>query len=159
MSRIAQDPPVDPARGYFSQMCVLYTGMAAGMVDPLPGEHGASASFLMGRRDAFHVVVAHLASSRTLREAGEKCAAFGRGVGERALSHPYGVDWCAGFADAAIEASLDLAMYAASGVLPSVDAARLRAARAAVRHVTPLGGTLTTQRALLEDPPQSHHEW
>src|SRR5690606_20848568 len=118
MSRIAQDPPVDPARGYFSQMCVLYTGMAAGMVDPFPGELGASPSYLMGRRDAFHVVVAHLASSRTLREAGDKCAAFGRGVGERGLSHPYGAEWCAGFADAANEASLDLAMYAASGVLP-----------------------------------------
>ena len=159
MSKILQEPHVDPARNYFSQQCVLLTGMASGVVEPPADEEPHSHSFTMGRRDAYHVVVAHLASSRSLRDAAEKCAAFGRGVGERADAHPYGADWCAGFSKAALEAAADIAMYAASGCLPSVDATRLRAARAAVRHVSPLGGGDWAHRSIMLDPPQSHHEW
>ena len=33
MSRILEEPPVDPVRSYFSQQCVLLTGIAAGVVD------------------------------------------------------------------------------------------------------------------------------
>jgi hypothetical protein len=159
MSKIMQEPPVDPARNYFSQQCVLLTGMASGVVDVPRADGPQTHAYVMGRRDAFHVVVAHLASSRSLRDAAEKCAAFGRGVGERSDAHPYGTEWCSGFSHAALEAAADIAMYAASGMLPTVDAARLRAARAAVRHVSPLGASEWAQRALLLDPPRSHHEW
>lgn len=159
MSKILQEPPVDPARNYFSQQCVLLTGMASGVVDLPPGDGPQSHGFIMGRRDAYHVVVAHLASSRSLRDAAEKCAAFGRGVGERADAHPYGAEWCAGFSHAALEAAADIAMYAASGSLPAVDAARLRAARTAVRHVSPLGGSDWVPPTVLHDPPHSHREW
>lgn len=159
MSKIIQEPPVDPARNYFSQQCVLLSGMAAGAVDVPSCEGPQSHAFIMGRRDAYHVVVAHLASSRTLRDAAEKCSAFGRGVGERAEAHPYGAEWCAGFAQAALESSADIAMYAASGNLPTVDANRLRVARAAVRHVSPLGSSDWAQRSIMHDPPRSHHEW
>ena len=159
MSKILQEPPVDPARNYFSQQCVLLTGMASGVVDVPLAEGPQSHAYVMGRRDAYHVVVAHLASSRSLRDAAEKCAAFGRGVGDRNEAHPYGTDWCSGFSHAALEAAADITMYAASGVLPTVDVTRLRAARAAVRHVSPLGGSEWAQRAMLLDPPTSHHEW
>ena len=96
MSRILEEPPVDPARGYFSQLCVLLTGIASGVVEAPAGDGLQSPTFHMGRRDGYHVVVAHLASSRTLREAADKCLAFGRGVDERAEAHPYGPDWCHG---------------------------------------------------------------
>lgn len=138
MSRIIDEPLVEPARGYFSQLCVLYTGIASGIVSPIPTEVVQTPNYHMGMRDGYHVVVAHLASSRTLLEAAEKCSAFGRGVEERGDAHPYGLDWCMGFAQATREATSDLAMYAASGTLPTVDKVRLKSARTAARHVAPL---------------------
>lgn len=138
MSRTIDEPPVEPARGYFSQLCVLHTGIAAGVVEPAPGDGLKPAAYYMGKRDGFHVVVAHLASSRTLLEASEKCSAFGRGVEERGDAHPYGPDWCHGFAQATLEAAADIVMYAASGTLPTVDKAKLKAARTAARNLTPL---------------------
>lgn len=138
MSKIIDEPVVEPARGYFSQLCVLYTGIASGTVAPIPSDVVPTPNYHMGMRDGYHVVVAHLASSRTLLEAAEKCSAFGRGVEERGDAHPYGLDWCLGFAQATRDASADIAMYAASGTLPSVDKARLKSARTAARHITPL---------------------
>ena len=158
MSRILEEPPVDPARGYFSQLCVMLTGIASGVVEPSAGEALQSATYHMGRRDGYHVVVAHLASSRTLREASEKCLAFGRGVEERAEAHPYGPDWCHGFAQATTDAAHDIAMYAATTTLPPVDKARLRAARTAARNLSPLGGGWPSQPVKL-DPPLSQREW
>lgn len=139
MSNIMLEPPVDPARSYFSQLCVLLTGIASGVVEPLPTEKLDSPSFHMGRRDGYHVVVAHLASSRTLREAADKCLAFGRGVAERGDAHPYGPDWSRGFASATIDAAQDIAVYAATETLPHVDRTRLHTARTAARHLSPLG--------------------
>jgi hypothetical protein len=159
MSAIMQEPPADPARGHYSQLCVLYTGLSFGVVDPLPGEDVRSRMYYLGRRDAYHVVVAHLASSCTLRDAAEKCAAFGVGVAVRPAVHPYGAEWCAGFVETAREAAADLTMYAASGILPMVDLTRLKAARAAVRHMSPPEGALSTQPAILDEPPRSHREW
>lgn len=158
MSRILEEPPVDPVRSYFSQLCVLLTGVAAGVVEPMDGEPNRSAAYQMGRRDGYHVVVAHLASSRTLREASDKCLAFGRGVDERADAHPYGPDWCHGFAQATMDAASDIAMYAATESLPSVDKGRLRTARTAARHLSPLSG-LWPARPASNEPPKSHHEW
>lgn len=158
MSRILEEPPVDPARGYFSQLCVLLTGIASGVVEAPAGEGLQSPTFHMGRRDGYHVVVAHLASSRTLREAADKCLAFGRGVDERAEAHPYGPDWCHGFAQATTDAANDIAMYAATSTLPPVDKARLRAARTAARHLSPLSSGTPPRPANLE-PPRSHREW
>ena len=60
MSNIIDEPPVEPARGYFSQLCVLYTGIASGMVDPIPTEVVQTPNYHMGMRDGYHVVVAHL---------------------------------------------------------------------------------------------------
>jgi hypothetical protein len=152
MSKIIDEPPVEPARGYFSQLCVLLTGVAAGVVEPGAGEGMQSPNYHMGRRDGYHVVVAHLASSRSLKEAADKCAAFGRGVDERAESHPYGPDWCHGFAQATLDAASDIAMYAATCTLPPVDKTRLRAARTAARNLTPLPRPWPAPRA-------SQHEW
>lgn len=158
MSKILDEPPVDPVRSYFSQLCVMLTGIASGVVEPLAHEPARSAAYQMGRRDGYHVVVAHLASSRSLREAAEKCRAFGSGVGERAEAHPYGPEWCRGFAQATMDAVGDIAMYAATASLPTVDAAKLRAARSAARHLSPLPGLWPARPAGLE-PPRSHHEW
>lgn len=140
MPTILPEPPVDPARSYFSQLCVLLTGIASGVVEPLATEALHSPSFHMGRRDGYHVVVAHLASSRTLREAADKCLAFGRGVAERGEAHPYGPDWSRGFASATIDAAQDIVMYAATETLPHIDRVRLHTARTAARHLSPLGG-------------------
>lgn len=158
MSRILEEPPVDPLRSYFSQLCVMLTGIASGVVEALDGDGLQSATFHMGRRDGFHVVVAHLASSGTLREAADKCAAFGRGVEERADSHPYGPDWSHGFAQATLEAAADIAMYAATSCVPPIDKSRLRAARSAARHLSPLHG-LWSPKLAGNDQPRSHHEW
>ena len=158
MSMILEEPPVDPARGYFSQLCVMLTGIASGVVEPPAGEALQSPTFHMGRRDGYHVVVAHLASSRTLREAADKCMAFGRGVDERADAHPYGPDWCHGFAQATTDAAHDIAMYAATSTLPPVDKARLRAARTAARNLSPLGAAFPAV-PVKHEPPRSHHEW
>ena len=136
MSRIVEDPPIEAARSHFSQLCVLLTGVAAGVVEPSAGESLQSPSYHMGRRDGYHVVVAHLASSRSLREAADKCVAFGRGVEERANTHPYGPDWCHGFAQATLDAAQDLAMYAATCTLPQLD--RQRAAVSPHRRETSL---------------------
>lgn len=152
MSSIIAEPPVEPARGYFSQLCVLYTGIASGMVAPIPSDVVQTPNFHMGRRDGYHVVVAHLASSSTLLEAAEKCAAFGRGVEERGDAHPYGLEWCLGFAHAARDASSDLAMYAAAGILPQVDRQRLKLARTAARNVAPLPNAWHA-------PKSSHRTW
>ena len=158
MSRVLEEPPVDPVRSYFSQQCVMLTGIASGVVEPFADEPAYSSSFQMGRRDGYHVVVAHLASSRSLREAAEKCLAFGRGVDERAEAHPYGPDWCHGFAQATMDAASDIAMYAATETLPVVDKIRLRAARTAARHLSPLS-SLWPARPATKDGPRSHHEW
>ncbi|WP_434480577.1 hypothetical protein [Gemmatimonas sp.] len=105
MSPILDEPPVDPIRSYFSQQCVMLTGIASGVVEAPAGDALHSPTYHMGRRDGLHVVVAHLASSRTLKEAADKCVAFGRGVEERADTHPYGPDWSQGFAQATMEAA------------------------------------------------------
>jgi hypothetical protein len=158
MSRILEEPPVDPARGYFSQLCVMLTGIASGVVEPPTGESLQSATYHMGRRDGYHVVVAHLASSRTLREAADKCLAFGRGVDERAEAHPYGPDWCHGFAQATMDAAHDIAMYAATSTLPPVDRTRLRAARMAARNLSPLASGYPAP-SVKDEPPRSPHVW
>ncbi len=158
MSRILEEPPVDPVRSYFSQLCVLLTGVASGVVEPLPGEPVRSAAWQMGRRDGYHVVVAHLASSRSLREAADKCVAFGRGVDERADAHPYGPDWCHGFAQSTMDAAADIALYAATETLPVMDKDRLRAARTAARHLSPLSG-MWPARPATPEAPRSRHEW
>lgn len=159
MSRILEEPPIDPIRGYFSQLCVMLTGIASGVVEPPAGDASQSPTYHMGRRDGFHVVVAHLASSRNLREAADKCVAFGLGVEERADSHPYGPDWSHGFALATMEAAADIAMYAATSTMPPIDKARLRAARTAARHLSPLAGLWAQRPAAGAPPPRSHHEW
>lgn len=159
MSRILEEPPIDPIRGYFSQLCVMLTGIASGVVEPPAGEALQSPTYHMGRRDGFHVVVAHLASSRSLREAADKCVAFGMGVEERADSHPYGPDWSHGFAQATMEAAADIAMYAATSTIPAIDKSRLRAARTAARHLSPLSGLWSQRPAAGAQPPRSHHEW
>jgi len=158
MSKVLSEPPVDPVRSYFSAQCVLMTGIASGIVEPLLGDATRTAAYQMGKRDGYHVVVAHLAASRSLREAAEKCLAFGRGVDERAEAHPYGPDWCHGFAQATLDAAGDIAMYAATASIPAIDKRRLRAARTAARHLSPLSGTWPVRPAALE-PPRSHHEW
>lgn len=158
MSRILQEPALDPVRSYFSQLCVLLTGVASGVVQPLASEMKQTPAYQMGRRDGFHVVVAHLASSRTLRDASDKCRAFGQGVEERATDHPYGPDWCRGFAEATLDAVGDIAMYAATETLPLIDRTRLNTARRAARHVSPLSG-LWPVRPPTAEPPRSHHEW
>lgn len=157
---------MEPARAHFSQLCVLMTGVAAGVVEAAPGDALQSPNYLMGRRDGYHVVVAHLASSATLRDAAEKCAAFGRGVEERADSHAYGPDWCHGFAQATLDAAADLAMFAATCTLPPIDKARLRAARAAARHLSPYPSVAPSVRtpissAAIEPPaaPPPRREW
>jgi hypothetical protein len=162
MSRIVEEPPLEAARGHFSQLCVLMTGVAAGVVEPTAGESLQSPIYHMGRRDGYHVVVAHLASSLTLREAAEKCVAFGRGVEERAGTHPYGPDWCHGFAQATLEAASELAMYAATGTLPVVNKQRLRTARSAARHLSPFPASWTGPRGDTLDTPESRsspREW
>ena len=152
MSNIIDEPPVEPARGYFSQLCVLYTGIASGVVDPIPTDVVQTPNYHMGMRDGYHVVVAHLASSRSLLEASDKCSAFGRGVEERGDAHPYGSEWCLGFAHATQDASADIAMYAAAGTLPSVDKGRLKSARTAARNIAPLPNAWHT-------PKSSHRNW
>lgn len=161
MSKLVDEPPVDPVRGYFSQLCVLLTGVATGVVEPVPSEAAHPPAYHMGRRDGYHVVVAHLAASRTLREAAEKCEAFGHGVQERSEGHPYGPEWCDGFAQATLDAAGDIAMYAATATLPPVDKARLRAARTAARHLSPLsnGWAVPARPATVDEPPRSHREW
>ncbi len=158
MSRILEEPSVDPIRGYFSQLCVMLTGIATGVVQPSSAERTYTPNYHMGRRDGYHVVVAHLASSRSLREAADKCVAFGRGVDERAEVHPYGPDWSRGFAAATLDAAGDIAMYAATGDVPPVDRARLRAARTAARHLSPLHG-LFAPRPGEPSEQRSHREW
>ncbi|MCE2902198.1 MAG: hypothetical protein ACK6DP_08995 [Gemmatimonas sp.] len=157
MSRILEEPPVDPIRGYFSQMCVMLTGIASGVVEA-PADEVRSPSWQMGRRDGYHVVVAHLAASGSLRDAADKCLAFGRGVEERAEAHPYGPEWSQGFAKATMEAAADIAMYAATATVPPVDKARLRAARTAARHLSPLQ-SLYTPRPAATDAPRTRREW
>jgi hypothetical protein len=159
MSRILEEPPIDPLRGYFSQLCVVLTGIASGVVEPVTADALQSPTYHMGRRDGFHVVVAHLASSGSLREAADKCLAFGMGVEERAASHPYGPDWSYGFARATMEAATDIAMYAATSTLPPIDKVRLRAARIAVRNRSPLSGLWPQRPAFGVQPPHSQHEW
>jgi hypothetical protein len=159
MSRILDEPAIDPIRGHFSQLCVMLTGIASGLVQPMPGDALQPATYHMGRRDGFHVVVAHLASSRTLREAADKCVAFGAGVEERADSHPYGPDWSHGFAHATMAAAADIALYAATSTLPPVDQSRLRAARTAARHLSPLERLWAQRPSAGAEPPRSHHEW
>ncbi len=159
MSCILEEPSIDPIRGYFSQLCVMLTGIASGIVEPLEGEAMLSAAHYMGHRDGFHVVVAHLASSGSLREAADKCVAFGLGVEERADSHPYGPDWSHGFAQATKEAAADIMMYAATSSIPPIDKSRLRAARTAARHLSPLSGLWKQRPAAGSPPPRSHHEW
>ncbi|MCU0648334.1 MAG: hypothetical protein MUF00_10095 [Gemmatimonadaceae bacterium] len=165
MPRIVEEPPMEPARAHFSQLCVLMTGVAAGVVEPSAGDALQSPNYLMGRRDGYHVVVAHLASSTTLKDAAEKCSAFGRGVEERADSHPYGPDWCHGFAQATLDAAGDLAMFAATCTLPPIDKARLRAARAAARHLSPYPSVWPASRtpissAAIDPPaPPPRREW
>jgi hypothetical protein len=159
MSRILEEPPIDPIRGYFSQLCVMLTGIASGVVEPSTEAVFRSPSYHMGRRDGVHVVVAHLASSRNLREAADKCVAFGLGVEERADSHPYGPDWSHGFAQATMEAAADIGMYAATSTIPPIDKSRLRAARTAARHLSPLSGLWTPRPTTGGEPPRNHHEW
>jgi len=159
MSRILEEPPIDQIRGYFSQLCVMLTGIASGVVEVPAGETLQSPSYHMGRRDGFHVVVAHLASSRTLREAADKCVAFGMGVDERADSHPYGPDWSHGFALATMDAAADIAMYAATSTVPAIDQSRLRAARTAARHLSPFSGLWSQRPAAGAQPPRSNREW
>ncbi len=158
MSRILDEPSVDPIRGYFSQLCVMITGIATGVVHPPIEDRHWTLNYHMGRRDGYHVVVAHLASSRSLREAADKCLAFGRGVEERVDSHPYGPEWSRGFVRATLEAADDIAMYAASGFVPPVDRARLRVARTAARHLSPLHGLLSP-RTTAPDEQRSSREW
>lgn len=158
MSPILEEPPVDPIRSHFSQLCVMLTGIATGVVEAPAGDALQSPTYHMGRRDGLHVVVAHLASSTSLKEAADKCVAFGRGVEERADSHPYGPDWSQGFAQATMEAAADIAMYAATSCLPPLDKVRLRAARTAARHLSPLHG-LWSSKAPGAEQPRSHHEW
>jgi len=136
-SRLLAEPVSEPIRSYFSQMSVLYTAIAAGGVSA-PAGPGRSPAWYMGMRDAFHVVVAHLAASATLREAADRCANFGQGVAERASVHPYGPEWCDGFAEAALGAAADIALYAAGEVVPPIDAEALRAARTTARYLSPL---------------------
>ena len=159
MSRILEEPPTDAIRGYFSQLCVMLTGIASGVVEPAAADALQSPTYHMGRRDGFHVVVAHLASSSNLREAADKCRAFGMGVEERADSHPYGPDWSHGFGRATMEAAADIAMYAATSTVPSIDKSRLRAARTAARHLSPLSGLWAQRPSAGAQPPRSHHEW
>lgn len=159
MSRILEEPPIDPIRGYFSQLCVMLTGIASGVVEPPAGEALHSASYHMGRRDGFHVVVAHLASSSTLREAADKCIAFGMGVEERADAHPYGPEWSHGFSLATIDAAADIAMYAATSTAPSIDKSRLRAARTAARHLSPFSGLWSQQSTAETKPPRTNRQW
>lgn len=158
MSRILEEPAADPIRGYFSQLCVVLTGVATGVVRPPAGEEGRAPNYLMGRRDGYHVVVAHLASSRSLREAADKCVAFGKGVEERSSTHPYGPEWSEGFAAATLDAASDIAMYAASGVVPLIDQGRLRAARTAARHLSPLPGLFAPKPRESEEP-RGQREW
>lgn len=158
MSKVLGEPPVDPVRSYFSQLCVILTGMASGVLEPTATEERRTPAYQMGRRDGYHVVVAHLASSRSLREASEKCVAFGRGVDERAEAHPYGLDWCRGFTEATLDAASDIAMYAATETLPAVDKSRLMTARSAARNMSPLSG-MWPVRPTPSEPPRSHHEW
>jgi hypothetical protein len=57
-----------------------------------------------------------------------------------------------------MEAAADIAMYAATEYVPPVDKARLRAARTAARHLSPLNGMFSPPPR----PPEgnrSHHEW
>ena len=124
----------------------MLTGIASGVVEPSASDALRSPTYLMGRRDGYHVVVAHLACSRSLKDAAGKCIAFGRGVEERADAHPYGPDWSHGFAAATLDAASDIAFYAATQTLPPVDKTRLRAARAAARHVSPLASAWPTPR-------------
>jgi hypothetical protein len=158
MSPILDEPAVDPIRSYFSQLCVMLTGIASGVVEAPLHDADQSPAYHMGRRDGYHVVVAHLAASRSLREAADKCVAFGRGVEERADSHPYGPEWSQGFAQATMEAAADIAMYAATEYVPPVDKARLRAARTAARHLSPLNG-MFPPRPMPPEGSRSHHEW
>jgi len=153
MSKILEEPPVAPVRGYFSQLCVMLTGVASGLVEPSAGDSLRSPTYLMGRRDGYHVVVSHLACSRSLKEAADKCTAFGRGVEERAQAHPYGPDWSFGFAHATTDAAAEIALYAATGTLPPVDKVKLRAARAAARHASPLTGSWPDRSATPAMPP------
>jgi hypothetical protein len=159
MSRFLDEPSTDPIRGYFSQLCVIMSGIATGVVEAAAGETLCSPSYHMGRRDGFHVVVAHLASSSTLREAADKCLAFGMGVLDRAHAHPYGPDWSNGFGRATTEASADIAMYAASGTVPPIDATRLRAARTAARLLSPLAGVWANRPAPSTEPPPRSRDW
>lgn len=156
MSPILDEPAAEPMRSYFSQQCVLLTGIATGLVEAPSGDTHRSPTYQMGRRDGYHVVVAHLSASRTLREASEKCIAFGRGVQERADTHPYGPEWAQGFAQATLEAAMDITMYAATAAVPPIDKARLRAARTAARHLSPLNGIFAQKPV---DAPRSHREW
>jgi len=153
VSRCVAEPAIEPIRGYFSQLCVLLTGIASGGVDPRGEEAREAPAFQMGRRDGYHVVVAHLASSATLLEAADKCAVFGRGVEERAVAHPYGPDWSRGFAQATREAALDIAMYAATEIVPPVDQTRLHAARMAARYLSPLHALRAVRPAGIDAVP------
>ncbi|MEO7362908.1 MAG: hypothetical protein ABI120_21425, partial [Gemmatimonadaceae bacterium] len=56
----------------------------------------------------------------------------------RGEAHPYGAEWCFGFAHATQDASSEIAMYAAAGTLPAVDKSRLKQARTVARNVAPL---------------------
>jgi hypothetical protein len=158
MRRILSDPPLEPLRSYCSQMCVLLTGIAAGVVPPAERDALHSVAHHMGRRDGYHVVLAFLATPASMRQAADRAMAFGDGVAERASQHPYGPEWSGGFAQATRDAAADIMMYAATGTLPRVDAARLRAARMAARHLTPLGKWWAA-RTIDSDPPRSHREW
>jgi len=138
MRRLLDEPPIEPIRSYYSQLCVMLTGIASGGIEAIGSDTLLPAAFHMGRRDGYHVVVAHLAASATLREAADKCEQFGLGVAERAEVHPYGPDWSQGFAHATLDAASELALYAATATVPPIDRRRLEAARAAVRQATPV---------------------
>jgi hypothetical protein len=57
-----------------------------------------------------------------------------------------------------MEAAGDIAMYAAAAQLPPVDKVRLRAARTAARHLSPLHG-LWSPKAPGGEQARSHREW
>ena len=76
---------------------------------------------------------------------------------ERADAHPYGPEWAQGFAHATLEAALDITMYAATATVPPIDRARLRAARTAARHLSPLNGIFAQKP--VDAPRPTHREW
>lgn len=158
MRRLLPDPPLEPLRTYCSQVCLLLTGVAAGVVPPAEIDVRHPVARHMGRRDAYHLLLACLAMPGTPRQAADWALAFGERVDQWSGPLPYGTEWAAGFAEAAREAAADIMMYVATGTLPRLDAARLRAARMAARHLTPLGKWWAA-RTLDSEAPRPRREW